>query len=618
MDFFEHQARARKSSARLVWLYAAAVACIVAMIYAATKALLVVGKVNEPGWLDVPLLSVVTACVAGLVFGAMLFKSAQLRGGGAAVARMMGGKKVLPHTKDPQERVLMNVVEEMSIASGVPVPDVFILHEEASINAFAAGWSTEDAAVAVTRGSLEKFNRAELQGVIAHEFSHIFHGDMRLNIRLMGTLFGIICLTVIGRVLMHTGRHGKRDGQQVALFGLVLVAIGYVGVLFARMIQAAVSRQREYLADAAAVQYTRHPKGIGMALAKIGGVHVGLKTPHAEEASHMLFADGIKRMGGSLATHPPIKERVERVLPGFLKNLSASKSLEAAVEATAAPAAPAGAAGFAGPTPQRVLESVGDPQPQHVAAARQLLDVLPQSLIDAARETGPAVHLAYALLLDEEDHQRHAQLALLESEDAQLPRDAAARHSEMAALSRTMRLPLLELAMPALRELSAAERRIVLRRARALALADGHISPFEFALLKTLERHLPLDNRPARRAGRIQSLHACVNDAGVVLSVIAHAGAPDDPAGARAAFERGRSALQLPRAQLVDADSATPQHLDQAIPRLGRISPAAKRKLIHACAEVAAHDGHLAPDEVDLIRVLAELWACPVPLTIPA
>lgn len=616
MDFFEHQARARTASARLVWLYAAAVGCIVALIYAATKALLVVGDVNEPGWLDVPLLIIVTVSVVGLVFGAMLFKSSQLRGGGAAVAKMMGGRKVQPHTKDPRERVLMNVVEEMSIASGVPVPDVFILHEEAGINAFAAGWSTEDAAVAVTRGCLEKFNRAELQGVIAHEFSHIFHGDMRLNIRLMGTLFGIICLTVIGRVLMHTGRHGKRDGQQVALFGLALVAIGFVGVLFARMIQAAVSRQREYLADAAAVQYTRHPKGIGMALAKIGGVRSGLKTPHAEEASHMLFADGIKRMGGSLATHPPIKERVERVLPGFLKNLSASKSLEAAVEATAAPAAAAGAAGFAGSTPQRVLESVGDPQPQHVAAAHKLLSVLPQSLIDAAHATASAVHVAYAMLLDEDGTERHAQLTLLESEGAQLRRDVAARHSEMAALARSMRLPLLELTMPALRDLSADERRVMLRRARALALADGHISPFEFALLKTLERHLPLGDNPARRAGRVQALSARVDDAAVVLSVIAHAGAPDDPASARAAFERGRGALQLKNAQLLDAAAATPQQLDQAVPRLGRISPAAKRKLIRACAEVAAHDGHLAPDEVDLIRALAELWSCPVPLTV--
>ena len=313
MDFFGHQDQARKASGRLVWLFVAAVVCIILLIYAAAKALLVVGDVSEPGLIDLPVLGVVAGAVSALVLGAMAFKSAQLRGGGAAVAEMMGGRLVDPHTRDPQERVLMNVVEEMSIASGVPVPDVFVLEAEAGVNAFAAGWSTKDAAVAVTKGALETFSRDELQGVIAHEFSHIFHGDMRLNIRLVGTLFGIICLTVIGRVLLHAGRGSKRDGQHVAIFGLVLVAVGYIGVLFARLIQAAISRQREYLADAAAVQYTRNPKGIGMALAKLGGLTGKLESPHAEEASHMMFADAVAGLGGGLATHPPIEERVERV-----------------------------------------------------------------------------------------------------------------------------------------------------------------------------------------------------------------------------------------------------------------------------------------------------------------
>ncbi|MFN3242003.1 MAG: M48 family metallopeptidase [Planctomycetota bacterium] len=618
MDFFGHQDQARKASGRLVWLFVAAVVCIIALIYLAAKLLLVVAKTGEPQLIDWPLLGIVAGGVCAVVVGAMLFKTAQLQSGGAAVAEMMGGRLVDPHTRDPQERVLMNVVEEMAIASGVPVPDVFIMDGEAGINAFAAGWSTKDAAVAVTRGSLETFNRDELQGVIAHEFSHVFHGDMRLNIRLMGTLFGIICIAVIGRILAHTGGGRRREGQHVALFGIALIVIGYVGVFFARLIQAAVSRQREYLADASAVQYTRNPKGIGMALAKIGGLTGKLENPHAEEASHMMFAEAVSGLGGGMATHPPIEERVERVLPGFLKNVESSGSLQQAVADTPAPDQVAGVAGFAGSTPRRIVDSVGDPQPKHVAAARQLLSDLPLDLGVAAHEPARAPALVYALLLDDDDRERDKQLGMLEDTGEETRHDARSFYRDVAALPRTMRLPLIELAMPALRRMNADQRRDLRRRARELALADDHLSPFEFALLKTLERHVPDEAAPVRRrGGRPEAMIDHVEDASLVLSVIAHAGAGGDDAEAAAAFARGCEVLAMPEAHLIPAADATPQQLDVAIDGLERVSPFGKRNLIHACAEVAAHDGHLDPDEVDLVRALAELWECPVPLAVP-
>lgn len=615
MDFFGHQEQARKASRRLVWLFVAAVVCIILLIYGAALGLFV--GTAKPGsdlaWAGLPLLGVVSVSVVALVGGAMLFKTAQLQTGGAAVAEMMGGRPVDPHTSDPWERVLMNVVEEMAIASGVPVPDVFVLDGEDGVNAFAAGWSTKDAAVAVTRGSLETFTRDELQGVIAHEFSHVFHGDMRLNIRLMGTLFGIICIAVLGRVLLYSGRGNRREGGQIALFGLVLVIVGYVGVFFARLIQAAVSRQREYLADAAAVQYTRNPKGIGMALAKIGGLTSRMKSPHTEETSHMLFAAGL---GGGMATHPPIADRVERVLPGVLQNVAATGSLEAAVAATEAPAAAAGAQGFTGSTPGRLLASVGDPEPRHVLAARALLDELPLDLSVAAHETERAPALVYALLLDHDADERARQLALLDDADPACRHDAQAFHRELAGMARTMRLPLLELAMPALRRLGREARQELRRRARALALADDHLTPFEFALIKSVERHLPLEDKP-RRPGRPEAMADHVEDAALVLSVIAHAGADGDAAAARGAFQRGCEVLSMPTARLLDADQATPQQLDAAIDGLERVTSFGKRNLIQACAEVAAHDGHLDPDEVDLVRALAELWECPVPLALP-
>ena len=330
MDFFGHQDAARRATGRLVALFVLAVLAIVACTYAAAQALLFVGNGHahfQPGLLLV--VALVTFAIIGL---AMTWKTSELRSGGGKVASLLGGTEVPLDPSDAKERMLRNIVEEMSIAAGVPVPEIWVLEDEAGVNAFAAGWSPADAAVAVTRGCLEALDRDELQGVIAHEFSHVFHGDMRLNIRLMGVLFGIVCLATIGRILVRSvgsSRGNKKGGPAgIIAFGVCLVIIGWVGVFFARLIQAAVSRQREFLADASAVQYTRNPRGIGMALAKIGGLTARLETPHAEEASHMLFADGVARLlGSAFATHPPVATRVERILPGFTRQLRSAGSM---------------------------------------------------------------------------------------------------------------------------------------------------------------------------------------------------------------------------------------------------------------------------------------------------
>ena len=631
MDFFGHQDQARKASGRLVWLFVAAVLCIITLIYIATKTTLIVAKTGHDDLIDWPVLTAVIGVVVVVVGGAMLFKTAQLRSGGSTVAEMLGGRLVEMDTKDPKERMLRNVVEEMAIASGVPVPDVFVMDNEQGINAFAAGWSPSDAAIAVTRGSLEAFTRDELQGVIAHEFSHVFHGDMRLNIRLMGTLYGIICIAVIGQILMRGGfysggyrsRSKNNGGQGIMFFGIALIVIGYVGVFFARMIQSAVSRQREYLADAAAVQYTRNPRGIGMALAKIGGLTSKIENPHAEEASHMMFADGVSRLGSAMATHPPLQQRIERVLPGFLKHLEAEGSLAAAVSETPVTAQFAGGAvaGLAGSsTPGRLLATVGDPQPRHVAAAHALLESLPLDLTVAAHEPGRAPCLIYALLLDQDRTARDQQLQLLTNATTDNPaiaHDTQACYREIEKLERRLRLPLIELTMPALRSLANAERIKLRKIARQLAMADEHLSPFEFALIKSLERHVrTTDEQHVRPRGRPLSLQQCAAHAALVLSVIAHAGSDGDDEKAAAAFARGKDALSLPNVRMSSRQQARPQHLDGAIGELARMSPFGKRNLITACAEVAAHDGHLDPDEVDLVRALGELWDCPVPLAV--
>ncbi|MGQ9592640.1 MAG: M48 family metallopeptidase, partial [Planctomycetota bacterium] len=339
MNFFEHQERARKKTQLLVFLFALAVVGIGLGIY--LTLLLVLGLArpeaewtagapvvrSQPVSLWQPQLFFWslggTAAFVGLV---SLFRTATLKQGGGVVARMLGGRLVSRDTRDLAEKRLLNIVDEMAIASGIPVPEVYVLDGESGINAFAAGFSTDQAAVAVTRGTLETLDRDELQGVIAHEFSHILNGDMRLNIRLIGILFGILAIAVTGRFILRStagrsSRRGKGSGA-IVLLGLALMLIGYIGVVVGRMIQAAVSRQREFLADASAVQFTRNPHGIGGALLKIAQHLYGsaLESPRAAEVSHLLFGEGSRPsfLASVFATHPPLEERVRRIDPSLL------------------------------------------------------------------------------------------------------------------------------------------------------------------------------------------------------------------------------------------------------------------------------------------------------------
>jgi len=637
MDFFGHQERARKSTRWLVVLFVLAVLAIVASIWFAASALLLVTDTRSDGPADWQVLVAVTAVTLFVIASAMLWKTAQLRSGGARVATLLGGTPVSMDPTDPKERMLRNLVEEMSIASGVPVPEIFVLEHESGINAFAAGWTPADAAVAVTRGCLEQFDRDELQGVIAHEFSHVFHGDMRLNIRLMGVLFGIVCIATIGRIVVQavgrgagrgSGGRGKGGGAAgFVLFGLALMVIGWLGVLFARLIQAAVSRQREFLADASAVQYTRNPRGIGLALAKIGGLGGRLQSPHAEEASHMLFADGMRRFfGGAMATHPPIEERVERVLPGFRRQLASAGDMVAAATAVPAPVLAPGAAGFAGAgdgpragrrtRPADLVAAAGDPQPADVTAARELLQRLPLELSVAARDPMRAGAVLVALLLERDNARRERQLAPLRERDATLAYEASTLFQLISRLPADLRLPLLELSTPALRAQAPAQRQGLRTLARELALGDGRLSPFEFALLRLLERHVRLPGEaPTRPPGRPTPLVQHAAATAVVLSVLAHAGSDGDAAAAAAAFARGHRHLgPVAPMALLPVAQCDGTGLERAVDELASVSPLGKRNLLSACAEAAAADGTLTSSEADLLRALAAVWDCPLPL----
>ncbi len=614
MDFFAHQEAARRASRRLTVLFAISVACIVAAV--SGVALLAFGSAR-----DVSPFEVVAAAAAltltVIAIGSMA-RMAQLRAGGPAIARMLGGREVDPGTRDQNERRLINVVDEMAIASGMAAPRVFVLDGEDGINAFAAGFDTRDAAIAVTKGALLAFDRDELQGVIAHEFSHVFHGDMRLNTRLIGTLAGIVCLVTMGELLLRSMRHSrgrKNDGAAaLAAIGLSLMVIGSLGAFFAGLIKAAVSRQREYLADASAVAYTRNPLGIGRALWRIASGTSRIEQAGAREASHMFFADGFTHWLGNLgATHPPIRQRIERIVPGFAAAQQQGRGFDALGATQASDgtrATPEGAiSGFA-PSPLRVrtedaVDQVGEVSSANVAAARSLLQSLPLDVASAAHDRQRVAALVLALALP---HDPAAQSTMLAGADAATAHDARQLAPQLRPLHAGARLAIAEICAPALGSMDSAARDQLLRLLRAIFLADGALTPFEFALLHVVQRHAQAS--PLRTTARALHLGSVLSEIETVLSWMAHAGTGDPVA----AFARSRMALPgIPPLTLQAKGIASPALAEEAVARLGRLSPQGKRLLLRALAEVAAHDGSIGEEEGELLRALCACWECPMP-----
>lgn len=675
MDFFEAQARAKRRTDRLVVLFALAVLGTIAASYVAAVA--IVGLSASRGrhsrydsertpfvYWDPTIFTGVAAATLAVVGLASLYKWSQLRAGGSAIAEMVGGRRIDPHTTNLHERRLLNVVEEMAIASGTPVPAVYVLDEEPAINAFAAGLTTSDAVVAVTRGTLEKLTRDELQGVVGHEFSHILNGDMRLNVKLAAIVFGILVIGLLGRgILSGLGRgrvrsSGDKKGGGVAVIlaiGVALLLIGYVGYFFGRLIQAAVSRQREFLADASAVQFTRNPAGLAGALKKIGGYALGstLADKHASEIGHFFFAQGFTSFfGGLWATHPPLGERLRAIDPRWDGQLFeppevvdvsresfATAGLAGPSAASAAPLPPLtreivhegdpvapvsdrrspAPASLASPpfTPAAVTASIGALTQQHFREARALLDAVPSELRTATRTADRAIPLVYALLLDAAPAARDRQLGLITQHSSPAHADAAATLvPALATLDERAKLPLFQLCLPALRPLDAATLDRFVATLDELVHADAEVSAFEFALQKMLLRQLSLARASTPRAPvQFSSFQPLAPNIAVVLSALARAGATE-PARVSLAFAAGVGQLPLiaDRLALVGSDACSFEKLDDALDRLAGASLPIKQRLLAAAAHVIGADRVVTAREADLFRAIAAAIDCPVPV----
>jgi Zn-dependent protease with chaperone function len=641
VNFFAAQDKARQASRRLVGAYIVATALIVAGItFIVGFALFVFtdagyGSTARGFAFGNSGVLIATALLTTLfILGASMFKTALLSSGGGAVARQMGGTLVAADVRDPLRRRLRNVVEEMAIASGVPVPEVYVLEEESGINAFAAGFTPSDAAVAVTRGALELLDRDELQGVIAHEFSHILNGDMRLNIRMMGVLFGIMVLSLIGRLIVRGGRHASvisssrdRSAPVIFIIGLGLAVLGAIGMFFARIIKAGVSRQREYLADASAVQFTRQTNGIANALKKIGGYSHGsmIEAADPEEISHMLFGTGSK-LSGLYATHPPLVERIKALDPSFRESdfprvdrRRAERQIQDGHEAASNLASNAGAGldmGNAQVIADSIAESVGRPDSEHVEYARALRQSIPKMLYDAAHSPEFAYLLSIALVLDRSGRVLERQLTLVREQLGNERTRVLRKYcDELAKTGAEYRLPLLEIAFPALKLRPNPELNYLVSLLTRLIEVDGEIDLYEYCFYRILTSNLgqAADPSGSRRARRVRSRELRAAAIGV-LRILADYGHEDD-ATRRAAFETGIGTLGdwVRDYEYASDRSYTVSILDHGLDVLLALTTKGKESLIRAISATAGYDGRLSVAEAELIRAVCATLDYPLP-----
>jgi len=608
MNFYEHQDRAERRTKIIVFLFVVAVICIIAIV------VVPVGLATQ--WSPGSMGATALACV--LIVGIATFvKLSQLRSGGQSVAEMLGGSLLQREGSTRAERRVQNIVEEMAIASGMPVPPVYIIEDD-GINAFAAGWSPNDAVIGVTRGCIEQLTRDELQGVIAHEFSHIGHGDMRINIRLIGIIFGIMALGITGWILVlyvgpailrsssrsrsKEGAGGAGIGLGIIVFGLFLALCGAIGTFFGRLIQAAVSRQREFLADASAVQYTRNPLGIGGALRKIGGMTPLKKiTSEVGQCNHMFFSQA---MNAVFASHPPIAQRIARVEGIDVGDLEAPGQQQGKTVNQAS-----GVSQFSS---SAVRDSIGGGLrfgAQHMQLARQAIDAINPTVRLSLNSGWGARLVMFALIADQN---QQAQLRVSEILSAQELTTYKTISSCVEKGDPITRLPMIDLAAPSLRTLSPEQLKTFNKDLLSIIKSDGVIDRFEWVLVSVLQKHTSDAFGKKQRKTKGKPLSTYASDLSIVIATLAFCGT-NELKEAKAAFQKSMDFLNV-SVQMPSFKSCTMDRINAALKNLIRLRFVDKQICIEACELCVTHDNKITVVEAETLRAIGDVLDCPIPM----
>ncbi|MBI3852188.1 MAG: M48 family metalloprotease [Verrucomicrobia bacterium] len=654
MDFFDQQQRARRQSKLLKWYFAVAVLAkvIAYTLVFGTLVQLLLGLrssvilsladalnalalliVNPPGfwkWFWHPEVLCVVAALSALsvILGSAWKIRALSRRGGSSVAELLGGRRLASRPGNPDELKLRQVVEEMAIAAGLPAPEIYLLDAEPGINAFAAGFTPNDIVIGVTRGAVQLLDRDELQGMVAHEFSHILNGDTRLNMEIMGLVHGLLWPAIVGRVMVHGDcAETLMDDRSIIdedtlkrlpaiLLGYPMIWLGLLGLPFVRAVKSALCRKREFLADAAAVQFTRYD-GIASALKKVGGLyrHGRLDTPYAEVASHLYFVTcHMELFITLLATHPPLEQRIRAIDPGFDGKFTRvsplrpnARGLLYEPEQISAPVAVA---------PEQLITGIGNITPEGFWVAASLREALPKSVQSAVNSKLGAMGVLYALLLSSEDDVRTAQLNLLKANG-----DPAAYTAtldlmdDVQNLDVAFRLPLMDLTVPTLRGLDLETQQEFMQCVQDLIEADSAIELFEYTLQKALLRRLHLEREVAPKVRiEFETEKPVLTECAVLLSALAQM-TRETPGQPEAAFARGVHAL-MSHAQdlkLLPRDQCNLAQVDAALETLAKVAPTVKRRILLACGLTVTTDGKVERREIELLRAIANSLDCPIP-----
>lgn len=646
MNFFESQDRVRKHTFQLVLLFGLAVVTLI--ILTNLLVMLVFGFIDTQQiqsaetlirTIDWQTFFAVSLGVGVVVLVGSLYKILVLSSGGKVVAEGLGGQLIPQNTDNLKYRKLLNVVQEMAIASGTPAPPVYVLANETGINAFAAGFSPRDAVIGVTQGTIDHLSREQLQGVIAHEFSHIFNGDMRLNIRLIGILNGILILGIAGYYLLYStsfsrrGRSNDKSAGAIMALAIGLMVIGFAGTFFGGLIKSAVSRQREYLADASAVQFTRNPDGIAGALKRIGGLQMGSKVenPGAAEVSHAFFAQGVSGFMQSLsATHPPLAKRILRIDPQWDGKFDTSDKIDSPnnVQESAAnqtmtreeltKKVASVVTGAAIADVANAIEQVGNPNQETINYARTLIEELPLVLKNAASEPYGARAIIYSLVLESEPKFRARQFEYLQKcADPDVLALTITLIEQMDGLEIKLRLPLVDIAIPALKQLSLDQYQTFRDNLVALIKIDSRVDLMEWSLQKILFNHLDGHFfKPTSAVRQFSEVGQLEREVALLLSVMAHAGQQNEKV-TQAAFDAAVQSIGIKKLRLVPKSEVRLSELDRSLQRLAGLKCHKKPALLMSCAVSVAYDEKISALEIEMLRAFSSAIDCPLPPIIP-
>ncbi len=647
MNFFEQQQRSRTNTTRLVALFCLAVFFLIVLtnflfiiiislfenseIWTnpnatfSSKLGAIISQFNPILFCEISLGIIIFVTLVGL------YKKSELSHGGKVIAQKLNGRLILPTTKDALERQLLNVVEEIAIASGTPVPPVYLINED-GINAFAAGYNSHDAVIGITKGALKNLNRDELQGVIAHEFSHIFNGDMRMNIRLIAILHGILVIGLIGSRMLNSipRRSFSKDGDKILaiylLLALGLTAIGFIGTFFGNLIKAGISRQKEYLADASAVQFTRNPHGIAGALKKIGAISSKISNSKSLEISHLFFAESRKSFFLLMSDHPPLEYRIRLIEPNwngdfsvpssdqeFFSQIEKTKNASNTNNIEKSFASIAGASFISTSEMIQNINDAGTIKDKSIDKAHELIVAIPEVIKNSIHDTYGAVATIYALLIKKDDTFYSKQLEILQnSSDANVVALTTKMNDEIEKLSQEMYLPIIEMALPTLKQLSASQYQVFKKKILDLVNCDSKINIFEWSFSKILFNNLdPEFDKNHVKPKEIYSLKNIKAEVGLFLSLMANSGNKEDEA--REAFNTAIADQKLELNFLTKKEISI-NSLNKAAFKIERLQPLDKEKLLKTCVTCIAHDGKILPSEVQILRAFASIVQCPMPL----